>query len=169
LPVAGHRAGRIEVIRAAYDARLIGDALMAGELLPAGEGRYYLRSYTKDTAHSEQRTFVATSSSADQGVYNNCRPAAEMRSMLENRMRDASAGKTMYVVPYLMAPPGLPLEAYPAGVELTDDRTGALHMTRMARVGVDYVNNMSPDPRQRSDAVEPIRTDFPISAADSRH
>ena len=40
--------------------------------------------------------------------------------MLEERMRGASAGKTMYVVPYLMAPPGSPLEAYAAGVELTD-------------------------------------------------
>lgn len=34
----------------------------------------------------------------------------------------ASAGRTMYVVPYLMAPPGPPLEEYAAGVELTDQR-----------------------------------------------
>ena len=138
-------AGRIEVISAADDARLIEDALMAGAVLPAGEWRYYLRSYAKDTARSEERTFVATSSPADQGVYNNWRPAGEMRAVLENRMRVASAGKTVYVVPYLMAPPGSPLEAYAAGVELTDDRTVALHMIRMARVGVDYVNNL-PDP-----------------------
>ena len=49
-------------------------------------------------------------------------------------MRGASAGKTMYVIPYLMAPPGSPLEPYAAGVELTDHRTVALHMIRMARV-----------------------------------
>ena len=58
-----------------------------------------------------------------------------MRAELENRMRGASAGETMYVVPYLMAPPGSPLEAYVAGVELTDDRTVALHMIRMAGSG----------------------------------
>jgi phosphoenolpyruvate carboxykinase (GTP) len=80
---------------------------------------------------------------ADAGIYNNWRPAAEMRPLLEERMRGASAGKTMYVVPYLMAPPGSPLEAYAAGVELTDCRTVVLHMIRMARVGVEYVNNLA--------------------------
>src|SRR5436305_4720004 len=65
-----------------------------------------------------------------------------MRELLEQRMRGASAGKTMYVVPCLMAPPGSPLEAYAAGVELTDTRTVVLHMIRMARVGVDLVNKL---------------------------
>ena len=39
----------------------IGEALADGEILPAGEGRYYSRSYAKDTARSEERTVVATS------------------------------------------------------------------------------------------------------------
>ena len=97
----------------------------------------------KDTARSEERTFVATNNPADEGVYNNWRPASEMRPMLEDRMRGASAGKTMYVVPYLMAPPGSPLEPYAAGVELTDSRTVVLHMIRMARVGVDHVDDLA--------------------------
>ena len=62
--------------------------------------------------------------------------------MLEERMRGASKGKTMYVIPYLMAPPGSPLEQYAAGVELTDHRTVVLHMIRMARVGVAHVENL---------------------------
>ena len=66
-----------------------------------------------------------------------------MRPLLEEQMRGASAGKTMYVVPYLMAPPGSPLEPYAAGVELTDHRTVALHMIRMARVGAQYVNDLA--------------------------
>jgi phosphoenolpyruvate carboxykinase (GTP) len=49
----------------------------------------------------------------------------------------------MYVVPYLMAPPGSPLEEYAAGVELTDHRTVVLHMIRMARVGVEFVENLA--------------------------
>jgi phosphoenolpyruvate carboxykinase (GTP) len=57
-------------------------------------------------------------------------------------MTGASAGKTMYVIPYLMAPPGSPLERYAAGVELTDTRTVALHMIRMARVDAKYVNQL---------------------------
>jgi phosphoenolpyruvate carboxykinase (GTP) len=135
-------AERVEVVDAADDARLIEESLDAGELLPAGEGRYYSRSYHKDTARSEERTIVATSNPADAGVYNNWRPSSEMKPMLEERMRGASKGKTMYVVPYLMAPPGSPLERWAAGVELTDHRTVVLHMIRMARVGVQHVDNL---------------------------
>jgi phosphoenolpyruvate carboxykinase (GTP) len=136
-------AARVEVVSASDDARLIGEALADGEILPAGEGRYYARSYVKDTARSEERTVVATSSPADKGVYNNWRPTAQMRPLLEERMRGASAGKTMYVVPYLMAPAGSPLERYAAGVQLTDCRTVALHMIRMAREGVPYIDGLA--------------------------
>jgi len=136
-------AGRIEVVSASDDARLISEALAEGEILPVGEGCYYSRSYAKDTARSEERTIVATSNPADKGVYDNWHPAAEMRPLLEELMRGASAGKTMYVVPYLMAPAGSPLERYAAGVELTDCRTVALHMIRMARVGVQYIDSLA--------------------------
>jgi len=136
-------AERVEVASTADDARLIQESLEAGEILPAGSGRYYARSYVKDTARSEERTIVATSDPADAGVYNNWCPAAEMRPLLEQKMRGASAGKTMYVVPYLMAPPGSPLEPYAAGVELTDHRTVALHMIRMARVGVEHIDDLA--------------------------
>ena len=136
-------AERIEVVNASDDARLIAESLEAGELLPAGEGRYYSRSHPKDTARSEERTVVATSDPADAGVYNNWRPSSEMKPLLEERMRGASAGKTMYVVPYLMAPPGSPLAGYATGVELTDARTVVLHMIRMARVGVQHVNDLA--------------------------
>ena len=136
-------AARVEVIGAADDARLIAESLAAGQILPAGEGRYYSRSYVKDTARSEERTIVATANPADKGVYNNWRPSGEMRPLVEGLMRGASAGKTMYVIPYLMAPPGSPLEPYAVGVELTDHRTVALHMIRMARCGVEYVNDLA--------------------------
>jgi phosphoenolpyruvate carboxykinase (GTP) len=136
-------AERVEVINASDDARLLAEALEAGEILPAGEGRYYSRSHPKDTARSEERTVVATNNPDDKGEYNNWRPASEMRPMLEERMAGKSAGKTMYVVPYVMAPPGSPLQPYATGVELTDTRTVVLHMIRMARVGVQYVNDLA--------------------------
>ncbi|HET6165642.1 MAG TPA: phosphoenolpyruvate carboxykinase (GTP) [Marmoricola sp.] len=136
-------AERVEVVDAADDARLVKEALDAGELLPAGEGRYYSRSYYKDTARSEERTIVATNDPKDKGVYNNWRPASEMRPLLEERMRGASAGKTMYVIPYLMAPPGNALAPWATGVELTDSRTVVLHMIRMSRVGVQYLEDMA--------------------------
>jgi phosphoenolpyruvate carboxykinase (GTP) len=132
----------VEVVSAADDARLIAESLEAGEILPAGEGLYYARSYHKDVARTEERTFVATSSPSDAGVYNNWRPAAEMKEKLTDLMHGASAGKTMYVIPYLMAAPGSPLEKWAAGVQLTDNRTVVLHMNRMARVSPDYVNDL---------------------------
>jgi phosphoenolpyruvate carboxykinase (GTP) len=134
---------RVEVVGGADDARLIAESLAAGEIQPAGEGRYYARSFAKDTARSEERTIVATANPADRGVYDNWRPSSEMRPLVEELMRGASAGKTMYVIPYLMAPPGSPLEPYAVGVELTDHRTVAMHMIRMARCSVDYVNNLT--------------------------
>ena len=74
-------------------------------------GCYYSRSYSKDTARSEERTIVATSRPEDKGVYNNWRPTSEIRPVLEGRMKGAMAGKTMYVIPYLMAPPGIAARA----------------------------------------------------------
>ena len=53
-------ADNVEVVTADDDARLIQEALDAGEIQPAGEGLYYSRSYYKDTARSEERTIVAT-------------------------------------------------------------------------------------------------------------
>ncbi|HEY3603258.1 MAG TPA: phosphoenolpyruvate carboxykinase, partial [Sporichthyaceae bacterium] len=124
-------AARVEVVSAADDDRLVAEALEAGELEPAGKGLYYSRSYYKDTARSEERTVVATSSESDKGTYNNWKPSAEMTQIQRERMKGASTGKTMYVIPYLMSQPGSPLEAYAAGVELTDCRPVVLHMIRM--------------------------------------
>lgn len=135
-------AERIEVVNASDDARLLEEAVEAGELERAGEGRYYSRSYHKDTARSEERTIVATNDEKDKGVYNNWRPASEMKPLLHERMKGASAGKTMYVIPYLMSPAGNALAPWAAGVELTDTRTVVLHMIRMARVGVQFVNDL---------------------------
>lgn len=140
-------ADRVEVVSASDDARLIAEAVEAGELEPAGDGLYYSRSYVKDTARSEERTIVATNNPTDKGVYNNWRPASEMRPMLEDRMRGASQGKTMYVIPYLMAPPGNALAPWAAGVQVTDTRTVVLHMIRMARVGAEHLEDL-PDPDQ---------------------
>ena len=62
-------------------------------------------------------------------------------------MRGASAGKTMYVIPYLMSPPGNALAPWAAGVQVTDTRTVVLHMIRMARVGAEFLEALE-DPEQ---------------------
>lgn len=134
---------RIEVISAKDDDRIIAEGLASGEIKPAGDGLYYSQSYYKDTARSEERTVVATHKPSDKGVYNNWRDAEETTKIQIEHMRGASKGKTMYVIPYLMAPPKSPLEKWARGVELTDNLTVVLHMIRMARVGVQYLNDLA--------------------------
>ncbi|GGL23217.1 phosphoenolpyruvate carboxykinase [GTP] [Phycicoccus endophyticus] len=152
-------AERVEVVSASDDARLVEESLASGEIQPAGEGLYYSRSYAKDTARSEERTIVATSRPQDEGVYNNWRHSDEIRPVVEGHMQGALAGKTMYVIPYLMAPLGSPLERFAAGVQLTDNRTVCLHMIRMARVGVDLINHLA-DPEMFVRAVH-VTGDLP--------
>ncbi|MDR6940100.1 phosphoenolpyruvate carboxykinase (GTP) [Arcanobacterium hippocoleae] len=143
---------KIEVVSAKDDDRLIAEGLASGEIAPAGKDLYYSRSYHKDTARSEERTVVATHNPQDAGVYNNWKDAAETTELQIAHMRGASKGKTMYVVPYLMAPPKSPLEKWARGVELTDNLTVVLHMIRMARVGVEYLNDLA-DPDEFVKAV----------------
>lgn len=133
---------QIEVISAADDARLLAEAVHDGELLQTDDGNYYARSHPQDTARSEQRTVVATSNPADQGIYNNWRHADTIMAQQRENMRAAFRGKTMYVIPYLMAVPHTRLANYAAGVQLTDDRTVVLHMLRMARVGIDVFETL---------------------------
>jgi phosphoenolpyruvate carboxykinase (GTP) len=135
----------VEVVDAGDDDRLVSEALAAGEISEVSGGRFFSRSYSKDTARSEERTFVATSKPEDRGTYNNWVHSGEIKPKLEALMAGGSRGKAMYVLPYLMAPPGGPLDQWAAGVELTDSRVVALHMIRMARVGAAFLNNL-PDP-----------------------
>ena len=123
---------------ASDDARLIREALQAGEILPAGERLDYSRSYVKDTARSEERTVVAINDRADAGIYDKWRPAAEMVPPLEERRRGESEGKTMHVVPYLTGLGGSPLARFAGGVELTGDGTVDLREpnTLSAYIGV---------------------------------
>ncbi|KAA8721304.1 phosphoenolpyruvate carboxykinase (GTP) [Corynebacterium spheniscorum] len=117
------RPERIEVIDASDDERLVQEALAADEIQPAGKDRWFSRSYSKDTARSEERTVVATHDPADKGVYNNWRDADEVTTIQKERMAGAYEGKTMYVIPYLMSPKDSPFAKWAAGVELTELHT----------------------------------------------
>jgi len=132
----------VRVVNAEDDKRLTEEALAAGEVFDVAGGRFFARSYPKDTARSEERTFVATSRPSDRGTYNNWVHSQEIKPKVLELMAGGSRGKTMYVLPYLMAPPGGPLDQWAAGVELTDSRVVVLHMLRMARVGAAYLNSL---------------------------
>ncbi|HEX3828238.1 MAG TPA: phosphoenolpyruvate carboxykinase (GTP) [Sporichthyaceae bacterium] len=136
-------AAAVEVVAAGDDARLSAEALAAGEIRRVVGGRWFARSHRKDTVRSEERTFVATGDPADQGMHNNWLPVGQAQAAVEDRMRGASTGRTMYVVPYLLGPPGSPLQGWAAGVQLTDSRLVALQLIRLARVGAQHVNQLA--------------------------
>lgn len=116
---------------------LTAEACRMGTLLELNQeklpGCHYHRSDANDVARVEQCTFICTETAGEAGPINNWSPPAEMRARLLGMLKDAMRGRTMYVVPYLMGPPGSPLSK--VGVEITDSIYVALNMRLMSRVG----------------------------------
>src|SRR5258708_36785202 len=80
-------------------------------------GCYYHRSNPNDVARVEQSTYICTEIEEDAGPTNNWVAPKEMFPKLNTLCRGAMRGRTLYVVPYLMGPPGSPMTK--VGIELT--------------------------------------------------
>jgi phosphoenolpyruvate carboxykinase (GTP) len=127
---------------AGEQARLIEGMLRDGTLLELNpqtyENCYLHRSDPRDVARTEKVTFICSRRPEDAGPTNNWMAPEEAKQQVRPLFRNAMAGRTMYVVPYLLGPADSPFAR--VGVEITDSAYVAASMgvmTRMGRVALD--------------------------------
>jgi phosphoenolpyruvate carboxykinase (GTP) len=96
-------------------------------------GCYLHRTHEEDVARAEECTYVCTESEEDAGPTNNWMAPREMHRKLEGLLQGCMQGRTMYVVPYVMGPPGSAVAK--VGVEVTDSLYVVLSMGILTRMG----------------------------------
>jgi len=118
------------------NARLIEEMLETEalhRLHPDWPGCYLHRSHSSDVARTEHLTFICSRTREEAGATNNWMSPAEAREKVGGLFKGAMRGRTLYVVPYLMGPPGSPFSK--VGVEITDSPYVVANMRIMTRMG----------------------------------
>jgi phosphoenolpyruvate carboxykinase (GTP) len=113
--------------------------LETGDIEPlSGNERWLHRSDSTDVARMEHRTFICSNLESDAGPTNHWLEPKVAVNTLEGLFANSYSGRTMYVIPYAMAP----LEGVftQFGIEVTDSPYVALSMSIMTRVGSDVIN-----------------------------
>ena len=122
---------------AAEKDRLTAEAVVRGDLIPLNPeklpGCYLHRSHPSDVARAEHLTFICTTQKEDAGPNNNWMAPADAKQKVGALFDGAMAGRTLYVVPFLMGPTGSRFSK--VGVELTDSLYVVLNMRIMTRMG----------------------------------
>lgn len=102
-------------------------------------GCYAVRSAVDDAVRSADRTFICSLSEYDAGPNNNWMDPVYMRDQMARLFNGCMQGRVMYVVPYLLGPPGS--QAARVGVQVTDSPlvVASLRMLhRTGRVALDH-------------------------------
>ncbi|CAN5805084.1 phosphoenolpyruvate carboxykinase (GTP) [soil metagenome] len=130
----------------AEEQRLIRECLATGELIELNQeklpGCYLHRSAPHDVARTEHLTFVCTDTEDEAGPNNNWMAPDAAVARLTPLFDGAMQGRTLFVVPFLMGPPGSRFTK--VGVEITDSRYVVLNMramTRMGQVAIDELGD----------------------------
>src|ERR1043165_9867498 len=93
--------------------KLTAQAVRLGLLIPLNRDKlpncYLHRSHPNDVARVEDRTFICTPTEDEAGPTNNWMAPKDMYARMRALTTEAMAGRTMYVIPYLMGPLGSPL------------------------------------------------------------
>jgi phosphoenolpyruvate carboxykinase (GTP) len=117
--------------------RLTEEAVGSGVLIPLNHDKrpncYLHRSNPNDVARTEDVTFVCTPTREGAGITNNWMAPDAAYAKLRALLAGSMAGRTMYVIPYVMGPLGSPFAK--VGVEITDSIYVALSMRIMTRMG----------------------------------
>ena len=126
--------------------RLTQQAILSGDLIPLSSERLpgctLHRSNPNDVARTEGVTYICCPRREDAGPTNNWMDPSEAYRRVGTVLDSCMRGRTMYVVPFLMGPPGSPFSR--VGVELTDSIYVALSMglmTRMGRVALEQLGD----------------------------
>jgi phosphoenolpyruvate carboxykinase (GTP) len=121
----------------AEHARLLDAAVEAGELLPLNQqefpGCHLHRSAPNDVARTENLTYICTGEKENAGPSNNWMAPSEAYDRLAKTFAGSMKGRTMYVIPFLMGPPGSPFSK--VGIQVTDSVYVVLNMRIMTRMG----------------------------------
>ena len=132
--------------KAEYDS-LIESMLRDGTLIGLNQRTYpdcYLhRSHPQDVARTEQLTFICTRDKDDAGPTNNWMSPADAKQKAGAYLKGSMRGRTMYVIPYLMGPPGSTMSR--VGIMVTDSEYVVASMHLMTRVGQVAIQQMRSD------------------------
>lgn len=106
----------------------------------SGDGRWLHRSDPTDVARMEHRTFICSKREQDAGPTNHWLDPDSAKETLNTLFADSFSGRTMYVIPYAMAPLGGEFTQF--GIEVTDSPYVALSMSVMTRLGDDVLDGI---------------------------